>query len=78
MQSYIESPVPLKVKYRQSLSYFDKQMEQRKSVMMKKLQVKDTSVSNREDNDLWVKPSPNTEISQRQNFSEYELVQTNI
>ena len=55
---------------RQPISYVDDKKEQKKSVNMKKLHGKDN------DNDLWVKmPSPDTEISQRPNFNEYELVQ---
>ena len=55
---------------RTSLSYVDKQMA------MITIQKKDKLVPNRQINDLWVKmTSPDTEIGQRQNFNEYELVQ---
>ena len=43
---------------------------------MKRLQEIDNFVSNRQDNDLWVKkPSIDTETSQRQNCNEYELAE---
>ena len=44
--------------------------------LWKKPQESDIFVSNRQNNDLWVKLlSPDTEISQRQNVNEYDLVQ---
>ena len=50
-------------------------MEQKKYAT-KKLQEKDNFVSNRQDNNLWIKmPSPDTKLSQRENFNKYELVQ---
>ena len=61
---------------RQPLSYVDKQVEQKKSVTMKKFQERDNLVPNRQDNDLWLKmPYPGTKIILRQNFNEYGLVQ---
>ena len=50
---------------RQPLSYVDRQMEQKKSVTMKKTQERDNFVPNRQDNNLWIKEaSPDTETNQ--------------
>ena len=61
---------------RQLLTYVDEKNRTEEICDLQKLQGKDNFVSNRQDNDLWIKMlSPDTEISQRETFNEYELVQ---
>ena len=63
------------VRCRQSPDYTDKPTKQRKSMPMKIPQGRDEHISNRQDNNLWVKvPDDNTEIVQRQDFNDYELI----